>query len=250
MSNDPTHQFLIHNIVPINVGGVDLSFTNASLYMVLTVAATAGFMYFATAKRGLIPSRSQSVAELVYEFIASMLREGAGAKGMVFFPFVLTLFMFILVANLIGMFPYFYSVTSQILVTFSLALLVMIIVTAYGFKKHGIAFMKIFVPPDVPMLLLPLVFLIELISFLTRPVSLSVRLFANMLGGHITLKVFAGFIVALSSLGAVGVGVSILPLAMTVALTALELLVAFLQAYVFAVLTCMYLNDAVNGGSH
>ncbi|TPW31013.1 F0F1 ATP synthase subunit A [Martelella alba] len=250
MSNDPTHQFLIHNIVPINVGGVDLSFTNASLYMVATVAVTAGFMYFATAKRGLIPSRSQSVAELVYEFIASMLREGAGAKGMVFFPFVLTLFMFILVANLIGMFPYFYSVTSQILVTFSLALLVMVIVTAYGFKKHGIAFMKIFVPPDVPMLLLPLVFLIELISFLTRPVSLSVRLFANMLGGHITLKVFAGFIVALSSLGAVGVGVSILPLAMTVALTALELLVAFLQAYVFAVLTCMYLNDAVNGGSH
>ncbi|MCD1634246.1 F0F1 ATP synthase subunit A [Martelella sp. FLE1502] len=250
MANDPTHQFQIHSIVPINVGGLDLSFTNASLFMVISAGAAAGFLYLATAKRGLIPSRTQSIAELLYEFVASMLREGAGTKGMVFFPFVLTLFMFLLTANLIGMFPYFFSVTSQIVVTFSLALMVMCVVVGYGLYKHGFHFFKVFVPSGVPVALLPLVTLIEIVSFLSRPISLSVRLFANMLAGHITLKVFAGFVVSLISIGTIGTGGAILPLAMTVALTALEFLVAFLQAYVFAVLTCMYLNDAVNAGEH
>ena len=248
MANDPTHQFQIHSIVPINVGGLDLSFTNASLFMVISAGAAAGFLYLATAKRGLIPSRTQSIAELLYEFVASMLREGAGTKGMVFFPFVLTLFMFLLTANLIGMFPYFFSVTSQIVVTFSLALMVMGVVVGYGLYKHGLHFFKVFVPSGVPVALLPLVTAIEIVSFLSRPISLSVRLFANMLAGHITLKVFAGFVVSLISIGTIGTGGAILPLAMTVALTALEFLVAFLQAYVFAVLTCMYLNDALHPG--
>ncbi|KKX28374.1 MULTISPECIES: F0F1 ATP synthase subunit A [unclassified Rhizobium] len=250
MANDPIHQFQIQKIVPIEIGGIDFSFTNASLFMVATVAAAAGFLYFATSQRGLIPGRAQSVAEMSYEFIASMLREGAGSHGMKFFPLVFTLFMFVLTANMLGMFPYFFTVTSQIIVTFALAVLVIGTVLVYGFYKHGLHFLKVFVPSGIPGVLLPLVVGIEIISFLSRPISLSVRLFANMLAGHITLKVFAGFVTSLSALGALGIGGAILPLIMTVALTGLEFLVAFLQAYVFAVLTCMYLNDAVHPGGH
>lgn len=248
MANDPTSQFMVKPIIPIEIGGIDFSFTNASLFMVATVAAASGFLYFATSSRGLIPGRMQSVAEMAYEFIASMLREGSGKKGMVFFPFVFSLFMFVLSANLLGMFPYFFTVTSQIIVTFALALLVILVVIGYGFYKHGLHFLGIFAPSGVPGALLPLVSAIEVVSFLSRPISLSVRLFANMLAGHITLKVFAGFVVSMSALGAAGIGGAILPLIMTVAMTALEFLVSFLQAYVFAVLTCMYLNDAVHGG--
>jgi F-type H+-transporting ATPase subunit a len=169
---------------------------------------------------------------------------------MKFFPLVFSLFMFVLTANLLGMFPYFFTVTSQIIVTFALALLVIGTVLVYGFYKHGFHFLNVFVPQGVPGILLPLVVSIEIISFLSRPISLSVRLFANMLAGHITLKVFAGFVASLGALGAVGVGGAVLPLIMTVALTGLEFLVAFLQAYVFAVLTCMYLNDAIHPGGH
>ena len=250
MSNDPTHQFVVSPIVPIEIGGVDFSFTNASLFMVATVAAASAFLYFSTSSRGLVPTRSQSVAEMSYEFIASMLREGAGTQGMKFFPMVFSLFMFVLTANLLGMFPYFFTVTSQIIVTFALALFVIGTVLVYGFYKHGLGFLHVFMPPGVPAALLPLVSAIEIVSFLSRPISLSVRLFANMLAGHITLKVFAGFVVAMGALGPIGVAGSVLPLLMTVAMVALEFLVAFLQAYVFAVLTCMYLNDAVHGGSH
>lgn len=248
MANDPTSQFLVKPIIPIEIGGIDFSFTNASLFMVATVAVASGFLYFATSNRGLIPTRMQSIAEMAYEFIASMLREGAGKKGMVFFPFVFSLFMFVLTANMLGMFPYFFTVTSQIIVTFALAVLVIGVVIAYGFYKHGLHFLGIFAPSGVPAAVLPLVSIIEVVSFLSRPISLSVRLFANMLAGHITLKVFAGFVVSMSALGAVGVGGAILPMIMTVAIVGLEFLVAFLQAYVFAVLTCMYLNDAVHGG--
>ncbi|CAD7056455.1 MULTISPECIES: F0F1 ATP synthase subunit A [Pseudorhizobium] len=250
MANDPTHQFQISKIVPIEIGGMDFSFTNASLFMVATVACAAGFLYFATSQRGLIPGRAQSVAEMSYEFIAGMLREGAGNSGMKFFPLVFTLFMFVLTANMLGMFPYFFTVTSQIIVTFALALLVIGTVLVYGFYKHGFHFLSVFVPSGVPGVLLPLVVAIEIISFLSRPISLSVRLFANMLAGHITLKVFSGFVASMGALGALGIGGAILPLIMTVALTGLEFLVAFLQAYVFAVLTCMYLNDAVHPGGH
>jgi len=243
---DPIHQFHINPIVPLHVGNYDLSFTNSSLFMVIVVALASLFLYFATAGRALVPSRMQSMAEMTYEFVASMLRDAAGNQGMKFFPFVFSLFMFVLTANLIGLFPYFFTVTSHIIVTFCLAALVIGTVLVYGFAKHGFGFLKLFVPDGVPGALLPLVVAIEIVSFLSRPVSLSVRLFANMLAGHITLKVFAGFVVSLSAMGAAGMAGAVLPLAMAVALSALELLVAVLQAYVFAVLTCMYLNDALH----
>ncbi|OLP58728.1 F0F1 ATP synthase subunit A [Xaviernesmea oryzae] len=241
---------MVNKIVPIHIGGLDLSFTNASLFMVVTLVLAVGFLIATTSSRSVVPGRLQSVSELSYEFIASMLREGAGSHGMKFFPMVFSLFMFILTANLLGMVPYFFTITSQIIVTFALALFVIGTVLVYGFYKHGFHFLNVFVPSGVPGVLLPLVIAIEVISFLSRPISLSVRLFANMLAGHITLKVFAGFVATLSTLGALGIGGAILPLIMTVALTGLEFLVAFLQAYVFAVLTCMYLNDAVHPGGH
>ncbi|PBC01977.1 F0F1 ATP synthase subunit A [Mesorhizobium sp. WSM3860] len=243
---DPIHQFQIHPIVPIHIGGYDLSFTNSALFMVVTIAVASAFLYMSTASRSLIPGRLQSVSEMAYEFVGNMLRDAAGKQGMQFFPLVFSLFMFVLVANLIGLFPYFFTITSHIIVTFTLAALVIGTVIVYGFAKHGLGFLKLFVPHGVPGYLMPLVVAIEVISFVSRPVSLSVRLFANMLAGHITLKVFSGFVVTLSAFGAVGIAGSVLPLAMAVALTALELLVAFLQAYVFAVLTCMYLNDALH----
>jgi F0F1-type ATP synthase, subunit a len=248
VATDPIHQFQISKWIPIEVGGLDLSFTNASAFMVATVAAAGAFLFLSTSNRGLIPTRAQSVAEMAYEFIANMLRDSAGTHGMKFFPLVFSLFMFVFVANLLGLVPYFFTVTSQIIVTFALAMLVIGTVIVYGFMKHGLGFLKLFVPSGVPAVVVPLVVAIEVVSFLSRPISLSVRLFANMLAGHITLKVFAGFVTSLSALGALGVAGSILPLIMTVAITGLEFLVAFLQAYVFAVLTCMYLNDAVHPG--
>lgn len=246
MANDPISQFNISRLVPIEFGSLDLSFTNSSLFMVATTAVAAGFLMSTTSNRKLIPTRMQSISEMAYEFIASMLREGAGSHSMRFFPLVFSLFMFVLVANLLGMFPYFFTITSHIIVTFALALLVISTVVIYGFYKHGFTFLKLFVPSGIPGALLPLVAIIEVVSFLSRPISLSVRLFANMLAGHITLKVFAGFIVAMGAQGALGFMGAALPLLMTVAITGLEFLVAFLQAYVFAVLTCMYLNDALH----
>jgi F-type H+-transporting ATPase subunit a len=243
---DPIHQFHINPLVSLHAGGYDFSFTNASLFMVIVVVATSAFLYLSTAGRDLVPTRLQSVSEMCYEFVASMLDDAAGSHGRRFFPFVFSLFMFVLVANLLGLFPYFFTVTSHIIVTFALAILVIGTVIVYGFMKHGFRFLKLFVPSGVPVVLLPLVVAIEIISFLSRPVSLSVRLFANMLAGHITLKVFSGFVVTMGALGFLGVAGAVLPLAMAVALTALELLVAVLQAYVFAVLTCMYLNDALH----
>ena len=245
---DPIHQFEIRPIVPIRIGDLDLSFTNSSLFMFLTVAVITGFLVMATSGRGLVPGRLQSVAEMGYEFVANMLRSSAGSEGMKFFPLVFSLFTFVLVANLFGLYPYWFTVTSHIIVTFALAMLVILTVVIYGFMRHGFGFLKLFVPAGVPMALIPLVTLIEVVSFLSRPISLSVRLFANMLAGHITLKVFAGFVTMLGAAGVLGAFGAVLPLAMTVALTALELLVGFLQAYVFAVLTCMYLNDAIHPG--
>ncbi|MFN3549917.1 MAG: F0F1 ATP synthase subunit A [Mesorhizobium sp.] len=250
MANDPIHQFQIQKWVPIEIGGLDFSFTNSSAFMVASAVAAGAFLFLSTANRGLVPSRMQSVAEMSYEFVANMLRDAAGSHGMKFFPFVFSLFMFVLFANLLGMFPYFFTVTSHIIVTFALAMLVIGTVLVYGFMKHGLGFLKLFVPSGVPGMLVPLIVAIEVVSFLSRPISLSVRLFANMLAGHITLKVFAGFIVSMSSMGALGIAGAVLPLAMTVALTGLEFLVAFLQAYVFAVLTCMYLNDALHPDGH
>jgi len=244
---DPIHQFAINDIVTFGeIGSVNIAFTNSALFMVIVVALIAAFLLLTTSGRGLVPSRLQSMAEISYEFVANMLRESAGTEGMRFFPFVFSLFMFVLFANLIGMVPYFFTVTSHIIITFAMAMAVFLTVIIYGFWRNGLGFLKLFVPEGVPGVLLPLIVAIEVLSFLSRPISLSVRLFANMLAGHITLKVFAGFVISLSAFGAAGYAGAIIPLALTVALTALEFLVAFLQAYVFAILTCMYLNDAIH----
>jgi F-type H+-transporting ATPase subunit a len=245
---DPIHQFHINAIVPIHIGGYDLSFTNFALFMVVAVVLSGGMLYWATSARGVVPSRAQSVAEMTYEFAASMLKDSAGNEGMRFFPFIFTLFVFVLMANLLGMFPYFPTVTSQLIITVALALVVFFMVIIAGLMRHGLHFFKLFVPSGIPVALLPLVVAIEIISFFTRPVSHSVRLFANMLAGHITVKVFAGFIFSLGTLGALGIVGAILPLIMVVGLTALEILIAFLQAYVFAMLACIYINDAIHPG--
>jgi len=248
VATDPIHQFQIQKLIPIEIGGVDLSFTNSALFMSLTVAAASGFLILSSRGRGLVPTRWQSAAEMTYEFVAETLREAAGSEGMRFFPFVFSLFMFVLVANLWGMFPYFFTVTSHIVITAAMSLAVILTVIIYGLWRHKLHFFKLFVPSGVPAVLLPFIVVIEVLSFVSRPISLSIRLFANMLAGHITLKVFAGFVVALGSFGFVGVLGAILPLLAAVALTALEFLVAALQAYVFAILTSLYLNDALHPG--
>ena len=246
---DPIHQFQITNIFTFGrIGGTELAFTNSAMFMLIALAIILALTLGATSARALVPGRLQSIAEMSYEFIAQTLRSTAGTEGMKFFPLVFSLFMFILVINLIGLIPYGFTVTSHIIVTVALALLVFITVLVYGFWKNGLRFFKLFVPSGIPIYILPLVTFIEVLSFLSRPVSHSVRLFANMLAGHITLKVFAGFITMLGALGFVGWVGAVLPLGLTVALMALELLVAFLQAYVFAILTCIYLNDAIHPG--
>ena len=250
MTLDPIHQFNIDNLFTIgHIGGYTIYFTNSSAYMLLTVAVICLLAISGIARWQLVPGRFQSSAELSYEFVASMIRSNAGQEGMKFFPLVYSLFMFILVSNLIGIIPYTFTVAAQIIVTASFALLVFFTVLVYGFYKNGLKFFKIFVPSGIPIYILPLVVAIEILSFLSRPLSHSVRLFANMLAGHITLKVFAGFVALLgTSLGAIGWIGGIAPLALTVAIYALEMLVAVLQAYVFAILTCIYLNDALHPG--
>lgn len=248
MATDPLYQFQITKLIPIEVGGVDFSFTNSALFMVATVVSASAFLILSARGRGLVPGRWQSAAEVTYEFVAKILRDATGPSGMKFFPLVFSLFIFILFANLIGMFPYFFTVTSHLIITVALAMIVMGTVIGYGFWKHGFHFLRLFTPSGLPKALLPVVAFIEVLSFVSRPISLSIRLFANMLAGHITLKVFAGFVATLGSLGFAGILGAILPLLAVVALTALEFLVAVLQAYVFAVLTCLYLNDALHPG--
>jgi F-type H+-transporting ATPase subunit a len=246
---DPIHQFDLNRIFPIHIGGWDLSFTNSAAFMLLAVLLTTLFFVLATQSRALVPGRLQSVAEITHDFVAGMLRDSVGKEGMKFFPFVFALFIFIFVCNMMGMLPIpgAFTVTSQIVVTAALAALVFLTVVVLGFAKNGLHFLKLFVPAGVPWYIMPLVTLIEVISFLSRPISHSVRLFANMLAGHITLKVFGGFVVMLLGAGSFA-WLTPLPLLMTIAITALEVLVAFLQAYVFAMLTCMYLNDALHPG--
>jgi F-type H+-transporting ATPase subunit a len=249
MQVDPIHQFQIHDMVPlINLGGRQIAFTNSALFMMIIVFGVSALMIGASAPRAVVPGRLQSIAELSYEFVANTVRSSAGTEGMKFFPFVFTLFMFVLFANLIGLIPYSFTVTSQIIITAALALTVFLIVVVYGFWRNGLHFLNLFVPKGVPKAILPAIVIIEVLSFVSRPVSHSVRLFANMLAGHITLQVFAGFIIMLAGAGILGWFGAVLPFAMVVALTALELLVAFLQAYVFAILTCIYLNDAIHPG--
>ncbi len=246
---DPIHQFEIQKIATLgHIGGHEIAFTNSALYMFVAVAGISLLMLGATAARAVVPGRMQSIAEITYEFVADTLRSSAGKEGMKFFPLVFTLFSFILFANMIGMIPGTFTVTSHLIITAALAMIVFLTVLIYGFYKNGTKFLKLFVPSGVPIYIMPLIVLIEVISFLSRPISHSVRLFANVFAGHITLKVFAGFVTMLGSLGFVGWLGAVLPLGMTVALTALEFLVAFLLAYVFTILTCIYLNDAIHPG--
>jgi len=250
MTVDPIHQFQIINLFPVaKIGNFEITFTNSAAFMMLAVVGLTVFLVGATARRSLVPSRLQSAAELSYEFVASTIRSTAGAEGMKFFPFVFSIFMFVLTLNMLGLIPYAFTVTSHIIVTAALAITVFLTVLIYGLWRHGLHFFNLFVPKGVPIYILPLIVAIEILSFVSRPISHSVRLFANMLAGHITLKVFAGFIILLGgSLGAIGWVGSMLPFAMVVILFALETLVAFLQAYVFAILTCIYLNDAIHPG--
>lgn len=238
MALDPLHQFQIQPIIPIEVAGIDLSFSNASLFMALGAVLTVAFMSIGLSRRALIPGRWQSASESIYEFIANMLREQTGAKGREFFPFVFTLFMVVLMGNLLGMIPFSFTYTSHIIVTFTLAIVVFLLVTILGFVKHGLHFLSFFAPSGIPLPLLFLVVPIELVAYLSRPISLSVRLFANMMAGHMILKVFAGFAVMMGIAG-------VLPLILITLLTGFEFLIAFIQAYVFAVLTCVYLKDAL-----
>jgi F-type H+-transporting ATPase subunit a len=239
-------QFSIHNYARLfSIAGHDIYFTNQSVLMVIVVVAASLFLTLAMAGKRMVPSRTQSMAELSYEFVANMIHSSTGEDGLKFFPFVFTLFIFVLFCNFFGMVPWSFTVTSQIAVTFSLAALVILLVIVTGFAKHGIGFLKLFVP-HAPWYLLILLVPIEVISFLTRPISLSVRLFANMLAGHTMLAVFGGFVVMLGAAGGVLSVISIAPFLLIIAIMMLELLVAFLQAYVFAILTCIYLNEALH----
>ena len=238
--HSPLAQFEIKTLIPLKLGEIDVSFTNSALFMSLTLIMVTLFLVLGMRQRALVPERWQSMAELSYEFVANLLRDTVGNEGRKYFPFVFSLFMFILFGNMLGMIPYSFTFTSHVIVTFAMALTVFIGVTILGFVKHGFRFFSFFVPPGVSVVLWPLMIPIEIISYLSRPISLSVRLFANLTAGHTMLKVFAGFII---SLGVVG---GILPFAFVVALTGLELLIAFLQAYVFTILTCFYINDSIH----
>jgi F-type H+-transporting ATPase subunit a len=246
----PIHQFQIQNLFPVaKIGNTEIAFTNSAAFMLAAVTVLTVFLVGATAGRNLVPTRVQSAAEIVYEFVAATVRSTAGAEGMKFFPFVFSIFMFVLTLNMIGLIPYSFTVTSHIIVTAALAFTVFFTVLIYGFVRNGWHFFNLFVPKGVPVYILPLVVAIEILSFVSRPISHSVRLFANMLAGHITLQVFASFIILLGTgLGVVGWIGGVLPFLMIVILFALETLVAFLQAYVFAILTCIYLNDAIHPG--
>ena len=241
MATNPMNQFKVYKIGPkIEISGIDLSFTNASLFMLISGAIIGLFFLLGTKEKKIIPSKIQLISEMIYNFIAKMISDTAGKKAKPYFPFIFSLFIFILVCNMVGMLPYSFTVTSHIIVTLTFALFIFIGVTILGFIMHGFKYLKIFVPSGVPLVLLPIISIIEIISYLSRPVSLSVRLFANMMAGHTMLKVFGGFVISLGLIG------GWLPLSFSVALTGLEILVAFLQAYVFAILTCIYLNDALN----
>jgi len=241
MATNPMHQFEVHRIGPeIKIGAIDISFTNASLFMMISSFAILLVFNLGSRKSSIIPNKMQLLAELSYTFVSKMISDTAGSKAKPYFAFIFSIFMFVLFCNMFGMIPYTFTVTSHIIVTFMLAAFIFIGVTIIGFVKHGLGYLKLFVPSGVPVVLLPLIVVIEIISYLSRPISLSVRLFANMMAGHTMMKVFGGFVISLGIIG------GWLPLSFSVALTGLEILVAFLQAYVFAILTCIYLNDALN----
>ena len=237
--HSPLAQFEIKTLIPLQVGDINVSITNSSVFMIATVLAISLFLVMGMRRSALVPGRWQSMVELSYIFIANLIKDTVGSEGRPYFPFIFTVFMFVLFGNLFGMLPYTFTFTSHIVVTFTMALFVFLGVTLIAIAKHKIRFFTFFMPPGVPMYMAPILIPIEIISYLSRPISLSVRLFANMLAGHTLMKVFAGFIFALGVFG-------IAPWAFIVALTGLEIVIAFQQAYVFTILTCLYLNDALH----
>lgn len=239
-AHGPLSQFEVKELVPIHLGELNLSYTNSALWMTIGIVVATLMFVVSVRSRAMVPGRMQSIAELSYEFIANMLRDNVGQEGRPYFPFVFTLFVFILMGNMLGMIPYSFTYTSHIIVTFAMAAVVFLGVTGIGLAKHKLKFFSFFVPKDVPWPLLFILVPIEVLSYFIRPVSLSLRLFANMMAGHTMLKVFGGFIIALGIIGGIA------PLALTVALTGLEIGIAFLQAYVFTVLSCLYLNDCLH----
>jgi F-type H+-transporting ATPase subunit a len=244
--HSPVEQFTIKSLMHIELFGYDVSFSNSALFMMLTVILSVAYLTYAMRNRDMVPGRLQASAEMLYEFVSEMVRSNVGSEGRPFFPFIFTLFIFLLFGNMLGLIPYSYTFTSQIVVTFVLAAFIFIGVTLVALIKHGMHFFSFFVPPGAPKVLIPFLIIIEVISYFVRPVSLSVRLFANMLAGHTMLKVFAGLAVMITGAGGVAVAGSILPFLALIGLTGLEVLVAGLQAYVFTILTCMYLNDALH----
>lgn len=242
----PTHQFIIEPIIPLEVGGLDLSFTNSALWMIIGVVISSTFLSLATSRTTLVPTRMQAFSEMLYEFVANMIRENIGTAGRQYFPLIFTLFIVILMGNVLGLIPYSFTYTSHIIVTAALAMLIFFAVLIFGIIKNGLSFFKLFAPTGLPVWLLPIIIPIELISFLVRPITLSVRLFANMMAGHLMLKVFAGFCVIFAGMGWSGFLMSTVPVLFNSLLLAFELLVALLHAYVFAVLSCIYLKDTVD----
>lgn len=245
---DPISQFEVKTFRELSLGGWDISITNAALFMLLATVLVIGFFFMASRKAELVPGRVQSLGEMSYEFIADMIRSTAGEDGLKYFPFVFSLFFFILAANLIGMWPYAFTTTSHIVVTGLLALIVFALVTILGIVKNGLGWLKLFAPSGVPLFVMPLLIPIEIISYFARPLTLAFRLFANMLAGHIMLKLLVSFAAMMAGAGALGIIGSAAIVLLAVAITALEFLVAGLQAYVFAILTCVYLSDALHPG--
>jgi len=244
--HSPLEQFNIKPLIDFGVGDLNLSFTNSSLAMVAIVVLVTLFLVGGMRGRALIPTRWQSLAELIYEFIGGMLTDIVGREGRKYLPFVFSLFMFVLFANLLGMIPYSFTVTSHIIVTFTMAIVIFVGVTVIGFAKNGVGFLKFFAPSGVPLLVMPLLVPIEIISYFVRPISLSVRLFANMMAGHTMLKVFGGFVPQLIGVGFFGVVGAAIPFAFMVVFTGFEIGVAIIQAYIFTILSCLYLNDALH----
>lgn len=242
----PLEQFAIKRYAEFSVGGVDASFTNASLFMLFALVAVWLFLFMGLRRAEIVPGRWQAALEAVHEFVVGLVDENIGPKGRKYVPFIFSLLMFVLVLNILGLLPWGYTVTSHIAVTFAMAAFIFVMCIVIGLVRHGLRFFTLFVPPNTPVLLLPIIIPIELLSYLSRPLTLSIRLFANMTAGAILLKVFAGFTVGLGLAGGIFAAVGILPLVMNVALFALKLLVAVVQAYVFALLTTVYLNDSVN----
>lgn len=244
MANSPLQQFVIKDIVPLSIGGVDVSFTQSALWMMIAVIAATVLMTLTMRRAQTVPGRWQNVSEILYEFVFGMARDNLGNEARKYFPFVFSVFMIVLMGNLLGMVPYSFTFTSHIIVTGALALMVFLTATVIGFIRHGLHFFSFFLPKGLPIALAPFVVIIEIISYLSRPISLSVRLFANMLAGHTMLKVFAGFNVMMAG-SIIGLTIGILPLLINTALVGLEVMIAFIQAYVFATLTCLYLKDAI-----